>query len=255
VAAEVTARPRLLTIPLSHYCEKARWALDAVGLDYVEEPHLPLVHRYYTGRVGARQVPVLITPEQVHRDSGAIVRYADSLAARYRPLIPQDAGGRSEVLEMERYLDRELGPHARRWAYGELLGMPALRPCFAAGVSSVERAIAPVVTIAVQPLIRRGFRVTPENARRSLERVREVFAWIDAKLADGRAFLVGDAFGAADITFASLASPVLLPDGFGGTLPPYEAAPATMREEVERFRATAAGRHALAMYARHRRIA
>jgi glutathione S-transferase len=247
--------PRLLTIPLSHYCEKARWALDAVGLDYVEEPHLPLVHRYFTGRVDARQVPVLVTTDQTYRDSGAIVRYADSLAPRYHPLIPQDAGGRSEVLEMERYLDRELGPHARRWAYGELLGTPALRPCFAAGVPAAERAIAPVVTRAVQPLIRRGFRVTPENARRSLERVREVFAWIDAKLADGREFLVGDAFGAADLTFASLASPVLLPDGFGGALPPYEAVPATMREEVERFRATAAGRHALAMYAGHRRIA
>lgn len=249
----MTGRPRLLTITLSHYCEKARWALDAVGFDYVEEPHLPLVHRYYTGRTGARQVPVLVTPRHTYRDSGAIVRYADSLAPRSHPLIPHDAGGRSEALEMERYLDRELGPHARRWAYGELLGSPALGPCFATGVSGVERAIAPLVTALVRPLIRRGFRVTPENARRSLDRVREVFAWLDDKLADGRPYLVGDAFGAADITFASLASPVLLPEGFGGALPAPETVPATMRAEVERFRATRAGAHALAMYARHRR--
>jgi glutathione S-transferase len=246
-------RPRLLTITLSHYCEKARWALDAAGVDYVEEPHLPLLHRRHTGRVGARQVPVLVTPERTYADSGAILRYADSLAPRARPLIPQDAGGRSEVLEMESYLDRELGPHARRWAYGELLGWPPLGELFAAGVPRGERALAPLVTALARPLIRRGFRVTPESAGRSLERVREVFAAVGDKLADGRPFLVGDSFGAADITFASLASPVLLPEGFGGALPALDDVPASMRTVVDGLRATPAGRHALATYAGRRR--
>ncbi len=248
----MSGAPRLLTFRVSHYCEKARWALDAVGAEYVEEPHLPLVHRYFTGRAGARQVPVLVTPQQTYRDSGEIVRYADSLAPRYLPLIPHDAGGRSEALELERYLDRELGPHARRWAYGELLDSPLLGPCFAAGVPAVERAIAPLVTAIARPLIRRGFRITADTARRSLERVSEVFAALDDKLADGRPYLVGDAFGAADITFAALAAPVLLPEGYGGTLPAVDAVPATMRAEVERLRVTRAGQHALAMYARHR---
>lgn len=252
MAPDVSRAPRLLTFRVSHYCEKARWALDAVGAEYVEEPHLPLVHRWYTRRMHAGQVPVLVTPQQTCRDSGAILRYADSLAPRYRPLIPHDAGGRSEVLELERYLDRELGPHARRWAYGELLGSPLLGPCFAAGVPAAERAIAPLVTAIARPLIRRGFRITPESAARSLQRVREVFAALGDKLADGRPYLVGDAFGAADITFAALAAPVLLPEGYGGTLPACDAVPATMRAEVERFRATRAGRHALEMYARHR---
>jgi glutathione S-transferase len=35
---------RLLTIPISHYCEKARWALDRLGLPYVEERHLQVFH-------------------------------------------------------------------------------------------------------------------------------------------------------------------------------------------------------------------
>jgi glutathione S-transferase len=35
---------RLVTIPISHFFEKARWALDRAGVQYVEQPHLRLVH-------------------------------------------------------------------------------------------------------------------------------------------------------------------------------------------------------------------
>ncbi|MCW3023116.1 MAG: Glutathione S-transferase family protein, partial [Conexibacter sp.] len=35
------ARPILVTIPISHYCEKARWALDRAGVAYEERRHLP----------------------------------------------------------------------------------------------------------------------------------------------------------------------------------------------------------------------
>jgi len=36
---------RLITIPISHYCEKARWALERAGLSYREERHVQGVHR------------------------------------------------------------------------------------------------------------------------------------------------------------------------------------------------------------------
>ena len=42
----------LITMPHSHYAEKARWALDRVALPYREEPHVPLFHRLATGRHG-----------------------------------------------------------------------------------------------------------------------------------------------------------------------------------------------------------
>jgi glutathione S-transferase len=31
---------RLVTIPISHYCEKARWSLERAGLEYREERHV-----------------------------------------------------------------------------------------------------------------------------------------------------------------------------------------------------------------------
>ena len=36
---------RLLTIPISHFCEKARWALERAGLAYREERHVQGVNR------------------------------------------------------------------------------------------------------------------------------------------------------------------------------------------------------------------
>lgn len=248
-----TDRPRLLTFAISHYCEKARWALDHAGVDYVEQPHLPLLHTVYTRHAGGGSVPLLITASAALTDSAAILRWADARSTR-ASLLPTNAGQRQQALEMERRLDRELGPHARRWAYGALLGhMGLLRPCFVTGIPAWERALAPALLALLPTLIRRGYRVTPDTAQRSLERAREVFRWVEDMLTDGRPYLVGTGFGAADLTFAALAAPLLLPDQYGGRLPALAALPESTRATVLGLRATRAGRHALDVYARHRR--
>src|SRR5205807_1393702 len=70
---------RLITIPISHYCEKARWALDRGGIAYREEPHIQGLHRYYARRAGgARTAPVLVTPEGAIGDSEHILESADA---------------------------------------------------------------------------------------------------------------------------------------------------------------------------------
>ena len=70
---------RLVTIPISHYCEKARWALDRAGLAYVEERHVQGVHQLAARRAGGDgTVPVLVTDEGVFAESEWIVRYADA---------------------------------------------------------------------------------------------------------------------------------------------------------------------------------
>ena len=37
---------QLITIPVSHYSEKVRWALDYLGLPYIEKPHMPPFHHH-----------------------------------------------------------------------------------------------------------------------------------------------------------------------------------------------------------------
>ncbi|MEM1168380.1 MAG: glutathione S-transferase N-terminal domain-containing protein [Cyanobacteria bacterium P01_H01_bin.35] len=52
---------RLITIPISHFSEKARWALDRLNITYTEEPHVPVFHRFATMKYDGISVPVLAT--------------------------------------------------------------------------------------------------------------------------------------------------------------------------------------------------
>ena len=49
----------LITIPISHFCEKARWALDRSGLSYVERPHLQVFHWAAVRRAGGGKFPLV----------------------------------------------------------------------------------------------------------------------------------------------------------------------------------------------------
>src|SRR5438105_14949685 len=86
---------RLVTIPISHFCEKARWALDRAGVQYVEQPHLQFIHilaARFAG--GARTVPVLVTEAgDVLADSTAILHWADTQLEPERRLYPDGALG------------------------------------------------------------------------------------------------------------------------------------------------------------------
>jgi glutathione S-transferase len=90
--------------------------------------------------------------------------------------------------------------------------------------------------------------VTPANAVRSEEEVRAVFDEVGGRLADGRRYICGDEFTAADLTFSALAAPVLMPLGYGVPLPQPDELPAYAAEVVRELRAHPAGVHALAMF-------
>jgi glutathione S-transferase len=73
-------------------------------------------------------------------------------------------------------------------------------------------------------------------------------------LSAGRRFLIDDRFTAADLTFAALAAPVLLPERYGSPLPPPEAMPDAVSREVWRLRDHPAGIFAARLY-REERVA
>ena len=247
-----TTPATLITIPLSHYCEKARWALDRVALPYREKPHAPLLHRLATKRNERGTVPVLVNEGSRFADSTDILRHVDTVCGGDL-LYPRDAELRREVDALEERFDTELGPHTRRWAYGQALPqVKAMRSLWAQDVPPLEASVIRVITPMMCQLVRKAYKITPENAQRSLERVRSVFRQVDELLNDGRQFLAGERFTAADLTFAALAAPVLLPAECRAVQPTLDDVPAAMREEILRFRKTDAGRFALRMFSQER---
>jgi glutathione S-transferase len=242
----------LITIPLSHYCEKARWGLDRVGLPYREEAHAPLLSRLATQRSERGTVPVLACGDRRFTDSTDILKFADE-AGGGDLLYPRDLKLCADVDELVKWFDRELGPHSRRWAYGTLMPhAKLLRWVWSQRVPRWEAVLVPVMAPLVRRLVARAYRITPENIDASLARVRGVFRKVDELLSNGRRFLLGERFSAADLTFAALAAPMLLPAECGAVLPALDALPAVMREEILRFRESEAGRLALRLYAEER---
>jgi len=245
---------RLITIPPSHYCEKARWALEYAGIPYREEGHPPLLHRLATkmGR-GGRTTPVLVAGNRVLPDSTDILQYIDvEHADGWRP-YPTDSQLRVEAEELEEVFDTRLGPHTRRLAYYHLLQDDRLfLASVLAGVGGVERALFRALAPVIKQLMRVGMKIDEEGAERSLGFVRNVFDMVGELLEDGRSFLVGKAFSAADLTFAALAAPVVLPRNYGSPLPPLSELPSELLALVEEFRSMPAGGFALRMYRDHR---
>ena len=242
---------RLVTIPFSHYCEKARWALDRAGIAYDEDGHLPLFHYLATRRAGAgRTVPVVVADGEVIADSTDIVAWAD--AHRPGSLLPPDP---AESLALEDDFDRQLGPATRRWAYFHLMPQREAIAIMASVVPRWQLTALRFTRPLAFGLMRRGMKIDAAGAERSRGKIDETFARVGERLRDGRRYLTGDRFTVADLTFASLATPVLLPPEHPMPMPGVDMFPPEARGQIDRWRTSAAGKHALRMYAEHRRLA
>jgi glutathione S-transferase len=264
--------PTLAVIAFSHFCEVARWALDIAGVAYREVRVLPLFHgplllclrRRGASRAAApaadlRRVssplstPALLLPDGLLQESSAIVRFAAGASPAGAALLPGgERGARVDALCKE--FHDALGPAVRTVCYHYLLedGRSYAR----LGCRNVGAAQA-FFWVLLWPLIARGLRaalsINAASAARAETTLRALFADASARLADGRAYFVGDAFTAADLTFAALAAPLV-----GGACntgvwtPAPEDFPAPLAALALELRATRAGAHVGACYKAHR---
>ena len=242
---------RLVTIPISHFCEKARWALDRAGVPYREERHIQGIHQFAAKRAGGGDtVPVLVLGDgTVLPESRHILEYADRAGGGLYP-----AGIQADIVALEADFDAVLGPEARRWIYLHVLDEPQIgRDYNLTGVPAWERRIFPFVYRPMGALIRRHLGIGPGAEAESRRAVQETFDRVAQRLADGRRFLFGDTFTGADLTFAALAGAVLLPEQYGTPLPQPPDLPPHLLEGVEHFRSHPAGRFALRLFAEERR--
>ena len=252
---------RLITLSFSHYNEKARWALDRFAVPYHEERYLPFfcsmaVAAATRGRGGAADrtssrysTPVLITQDgRAITDSTEIVRFA---AGSEESSFLSD-----EVASLVDHYGERLGPYTRLLAYWHVLRHPGMIERLAdANVSRRQAKMFRRLMPLVRSNLKRFLNLTEASRDKAVERLREELDAAATKL-DQSAYLCGDRFSAADLTFAALLAPVMCvtpEEGYGAVLPSFEALDAEARELIEELRAHPAGQFALRIYAEERR--
>lgn len=243
----------LITIPFSHFCEKARWALDWCGVPYVERACLPGLHLRHTRRIGGRTVPALIRGDGgALTDSTEILRWADAQAPAGKKLLPTDAAARAEADAFEDELDEQLGPATRLWAYAHgLRNRPMLRAMVAPSFPRLrDRALLALLLPVVGPLIEKQYGATMAAADRAEGLILDGFERVSRRL-EQQPYLSGDRFGASDLTFAVLGGIMVLPREHRYMRHDVDL-PRPMQAFVDRLRATRAGEHAARCYRDHR---
>jgi glutathione S-transferase len=251
------ATRRLFTIPISHYCEKARWALDRAGVPYTEVSHLQGFHMIASKWAGGTgSTPVLVTQDAgVLGDSADVVAYADRHGPPELGLYGDGPGDRQEIFALQRDFDEDLGPHGRLWMYQHLLDHPDLAEKYGCpGVPGWERRALPLLFGVMGSFISRKLGVSPDAAVESEHRVDATFDRVAERLGDGRPYLVGERFSAADLAFAALAGAVLMPPQWGIPLPQPDELPPAAAAKVRTLREHPAGQFALRMFEQERPV-
>jgi glutathione S-transferase len=230
----------LYQFPISHYCEKTRWNLDAKGLSYRVHDLVPGWHNLTTRRLSrVGTVPVLLDRGVAVGDSSAIAAHLDR-AYPERPLLPASEPLRARVLELEAYFGKRAGRAVRQWMYGQLAQRPGAIAALVLGAySPAVRFAGKIAAPLLERAMRRMYRLDAASVARARETIDEVFDRVERETSgDPARYLAGDALSIADIAAASLLGPLVAPPGspWAATTAPERSPPSitAVRAELAR---------------------
>jgi glutathione S-transferase len=246
------ATPVLYHIEISHYNEKARWALDYKHVAHVRKAPPPLMHMAWAfWLTRGKTFPVLKLNGQAIGDSSRII---EALEREYPdpPLYPADADERRRALELEDHFDEELGPHIRRYFFHQALEELNQSEFIDGALGSSPRAVKAAMR-ATAPvggrLVRLRYGINAEGAEASRQKTDAALDRLESELQPS-GYLVGDRFSVADLTAAALLFPLVRPPEAPYMVPP------PLPESIERLREATSKRPAFKwveeIYRRHR---
>ncbi len=240
-------------IELSHYNEKARWALDYKGIPHERRTPLPGAHgaaALFLTRGAGRRLPIIELDGRRIGDSTAIIAALEA----YQPepsLYPDDPDRRARALSLEDTFDEQLGPHVRRFGWFHMISdRDATVDALMTGASSRRRQVMRTLVPLARPAVKLDYSVNADAAAASLTAIRRAMDRLEAEL-EPSGYLAGDRFSVADLTAAALFTPLLAP-AERPYIPATTPQPALdLRAELE---ARPGGAWVNEMYARHRGV-
>ena len=268
-----TQHARLITITASHFCEKARWAMDFVEADpsttifYTEDAHPPAFHTFFTvtaskDRASATPMIILDSKEKnMSKSEPNIFIKSDVILQHFCPyLYPDDI--KQAVIDMEDELGDRLGATLRLFLYHQFLRKeyyPILSEIMTRSTSRLETFFcAKLLQGGIGNGMRKIMHIDESSALKSEANLIHVFDELSIKLAsNGGRYLLDTTkesygFTAADLTLAALAGPLIRPPELIQFQCKDEEMPPVALELGRVLRETLAGQHVMNMYAKHR---
>ncbi|MCW8956601.1 MAG: glutathione S-transferase [Gammaproteobacteria bacterium] len=224
----------LYQFPISHYCEKIRWALDYKGLAYKTRNLLPGLHILKTKKIAnSYMVPILVHDGKVIKESSNIISYLDEQFPD-KCLTPEDKNLRHEALKWEAYIDSEIGVHLRLCCYHILLDHPEiLVPFFTHNGPWYGKFLITRMFPKLRVRMLNLLKINDQSAQASREKLSKAVDKLFEHFQE-KPFLVGNSFTRADLTAASLLAPLYMPDKYGLSLP--DPLPVKLQALVDEFR-------------------
>jgi glutathione S-transferase len=241
---------RLYTFDISHFSEKARWALDYEGIDYDEKILIPGPHLFVTRRIAPKStVPILEHGGQYVQGSTAILDYVATRLGGMK-LAPRGDHALGVALDLEARVDHAFGLGAQRVLYSVLLrDRKAVTALWSARGPAWARMFYVLAYPGVATAVKRMYRTADAAAVAQAQRVFvETFDDLD-RILERQPYLGGDGPSRSDITVAALLAPICRP-------PEHRVKWPEVPSDLAGFAAQLDGRptwrHVLGMYREHR---
>lgn len=235
----------------SPYNEKARWALALKGVKHRAHTVLPGPHASKISKLsGQTKTPVLVMDGKVIPNSADILAALDE---RYPDpaLMPESADGRARALELQRWLDDDIGPRLRKVVLNSMMGAYGyITATFAGDQSWPMRTIYRAVLPLAARKIRKGNGISGQaDIEDGHLAIAETLDFVAGE-SEATGYLVGESFTIADLTAAAVLAPVVNPDHPDMKRP--EPMPRATRDLIDRYAGHPGSEWVREIYRKHR---
>lgn len=224
---------KLYQFPISHFCEKARWALDYKQIPYQTINLVPGLHQNATRKLGVKSsVPIIQHDDKIVAGSKEIIDYLEAFLSQ-RPLILEDASLNKEIEEWERVLDTGAGINVRLVAYHILLEYPEIvKPFFSHNGPWYGSLFLMATFSKLRVVMRKLMNINQQSFSSSKQSLHHLLDTLSEHYSK-KEFLVGGQFTRADLTAASLFAPLVMPAEYGLNWP--KKLPVEYQELINEF--------------------
>ena len=205
---------KLLEFPHSHYCEKARWALDFKRIPFERVALLPGVHMRIVRRYAPKtSVPVLLSESRAVQGSSEIIDYLDETYPD-RQLTPQDAATKEECIQFESKLSDKFGEPIRTILYDRLLAYPDyIRFCFTHPMSAPKQLLFRLYYPMLKKLMHQVYVESEERVAGAKAKFFSSLDELGARI-NGDGYLFEERFTRADLSVCAMLALLVLPPEF-----------------------------------------